>query len=187
MTERRWRSGTNVEEELNITCEQGWKNKNLHRTQTPGKRGKIVSRQDQTHLHQQAVKEKCKFNKNFSGLKDMQLFFTEAVLMLKPLLIVALLHEISTCCQQISLKKNWTPVLQRTARNHQHVNLWKSELVLSKGRTGAALGHATLLRAITCKNMPAVTKVDFFYRQKVQQTFQFQQIYISEMISWFRL
>lgn len=151
------------------------------------KGGKIVSRQDQTHLHQQAVKEKCKFNKNFSGLKDMQLFFTEAVLMLKPLLIVALLHEISTCCQQISLKKNWTPVLQTTARNHQHVNLWKSELVLSKGRTGAALGHATLLRAITCKNMPAVTKVDFFYRQKVQQTFQFQQIYISEMISWFRL
>lgn len=58
--------------------------------------------------------------------------------------------------------KNLTPVLQTTARNHQHVNLWKSELVLSKGRTGAALGHATLLRAITCKNMPAVTKVDFF-------------------------
>lgn len=69
------------------------------------KGGKLVSRQDQTHLHQQAVKEKCKFNKNFSGLKDMQLFFTEAVLMLKPLLIVAPLHEISTCCQQISLKK----------------------------------------------------------------------------------
>lgn len=68
------------------------------------KGGKIVSRQDQTHLHQQAVKEKCKLNNNFSGLKDMQLFFTEAVLMLKPLLIVALLHEISTCCQQISLK-----------------------------------------------------------------------------------
>lgn len=51
---------------------------------------KTVSRHDQTHLHQHAVKE-----------KDMQLFFTEAVLMLKPLLLVALLHEISTCSQQI--------------------------------------------------------------------------------------
>lgn len=39
----------------------------------------------------------------------MQLFFTEAVLMLKPLLIVALLHEISTCSQQISLKKKLNP------------------------------------------------------------------------------